>query len=76
MWKLYVLPEHQGRGIGKALLDGAIGALPAATDQLLLDVLAGNQQAIRFYRRNGFEEARRTPDRDLGDELIWMARAL
>lgn len=76
MWKLYVLPGYQGQGVGKALLDGAIGALPVGTDQLLLDVLVGNEQAIRFYRRNGFGAARSTPDRDLGDELIWMARAL
>jgi ribosomal protein S18 acetylase RimI-like enzyme len=76
MWKLYVLPEYQGRGVGKALLGGAIAALPVGTDQLLLEVLVGNEQAIRFYRRNGFEKARSTPDRDLGDELIWMARAL
>jgi ribosomal protein S18 acetylase RimI-like enzyme len=76
MWKLYVLPECQGQGVGKALLDGAIGALPVGTDQLLLDVLVGNEQAIRFYRKNGFGAPRSTPDRDLGDELIWMARAL
>ncbi|MDX6263218.1 MAG: hypothetical protein QOH84_4906 [Kribbellaceae bacterium] len=76
MWKLYVLPGFQGRGVGKALLDGAIGALPVGTDQLLLDVLVGNEQAIRFYRKNDFGEPRSTPQRDLGDELIWMARAL
>ncbi|MEV6412836.1 GNAT family N-acetyltransferase [Kribbella sp. NPDC051718] len=76
MWKLYVLPGYQRLGVGKALLDGAIAALPAGVDQLLLDVLVGNEQAIRFYRKNGFGAARSTPDRDLGDELIWMARAL
>lgn len=37
MWKLYVLPDHQGGGFG-----------PAA----------------------------RTPSRDLGEELMWMSRAL
>lgn len=73
MWKLYVLPEYQGKGVGKALLDAAITALPAGTTQLLLDVLVTNEQAIGFYRRQGFGEARSTPDRDLGDELIWMS---
>ncbi|GAA3544853.1 GNAT family N-acetyltransferase [Kribbella ginsengisoli] len=76
MWKLYVLPGYQRLGVGKALLDGAIEALPVGTEQLLLDVLVGNEQAIRFYRKNGFGEPRSTPDRDLGDELIWMAREL
>jgi ribosomal protein S18 acetylase RimI-like enzyme len=73
MWKLYVLPDHQGRGVGKALLDAAIKALPEGTTELLLDVLVTNEQAIGFYRAQGFGEAVKTPDRDLGDELMWMS---
>jgi ribosomal protein S18 acetylase RimI-like enzyme len=73
MWKLYVLPEYQGRGVGKVLLEAAIAALPDGTDQLLLDVLVGNEPAIGFYRKQGFGPAERTPDRDLGDELMWMS---
>ncbi|MGW6278089.1 N-acetyltransferase family protein [Kribbella sp. NPDC055071] len=73
MWKLYVLPDHQRSGIGKALLDAAIKALPAGTTELLLDVLITNEAAIAFYRANGFVEAANTPDRELGDELMWMA---
>ena len=72
MWKLYVLPEHQGMGIGKALLDAAIAALPEGTMELLLDVLVTNEKAIGFYRAQGFTEARATPDRDLGVDLMWM----
>ena len=72
MWKLYVLPEHQGKGIGKALLDAAIAALPEGTTELLLDVLVTNEKAIGFYRAHGFTEARATPDRDLGVDLMWM----
>ncbi|GAB2585994.1 GNAT family N-acetyltransferase [Kribbella endophytica] len=76
MWKLYVLPDHQGSGVGKALLDAAIAALPSGTTELLLDVVVGNEKAIGFYRRNGFGPAARTPSRDLGEELMWMSRAL
>ncbi|MFG1813025.1 GNAT family N-acetyltransferase [Kribbella sp. NPDC049174] len=72
MWKLYVLPDHQGKGVGKALLDAAIKALPEGTTELLLDVLVTNEKAIGFYRANGFGDAVRTPDRDLGVELMWM----
>ena len=72
MWKLYVLPEHQRHGVGKALLDGAIAALPEGTPQLLLDVLITNEPAIAFYRKHGFREPVRTPTRDLGPELTWM----
>jgi ribosomal protein S18 acetylase RimI-like enzyme len=73
MWKLYVLPQYQGKGVGKALLDGAIAALPAGTEQLLLDVLITNEPAIGFYRKHGFGTPRTTPARDLGDELMWMS---
>jgi ribosomal protein S18 acetylase RimI-like enzyme len=40
---------------------------------LLLDVLVANEQAIGFYRSQGFTEPTRTPSRDLGDDLMWMA---
>ncbi|MGH3372649.1 MAG: GNAT family N-acetyltransferase, partial [Nocardioidaceae bacterium] len=73
MWKLYVLHEQQGRGVGQDLLNAAIEALPERTDRLLLDVLKVNEAAIRFYRRNGFGPADRTPSRDLGPDLIWMS---
>ncbi len=73
MWKLYVLPEYQGKGIGKALLDGAIAALPAGTPRFLLDVLVANEQAIGFHRRYGFVEAPNPPERDLGVDLMWMS---
>ena len=72
MWKLYVLPDHQGKGVGKALLEAAIAALPDGTTELRLDVLVTNEKAIGFYRAHGFTEARVTPDRDLGDDLMWM----
>ncbi|WP_020387231.1 GNAT family N-acetyltransferase [Kribbella catacumbae] len=73
MWKLYILPEYQGQGVGKALLEAAISALPADATQLLLDVLITNEPAIRFYRKHGFVEARDLPQRDLGGELMWMS---
>ncbi|HZO69716.1 MAG TPA: GNAT family N-acetyltransferase [Kribbellaceae bacterium] len=76
MWKLYVLPEQQGRGVGRALLDRAIEALPEGTERLLLDVLVANEPAIRFYRAHGFERTDDAPSRDLGRELMWMSRDL
>ncbi|WP_405058022.1 GNAT family N-acetyltransferase [Kribbella sp. NBC_01505] len=76
LWKLYVLPDHQGKGAGKALLDAAVDALPPGTPELLLDVHVDNAQAIGFYRSYGFGEPVATPDRDLGDELCWMGLGL
>ena len=46
---IYVLPEHHGTGIAQALLDAAIGDVPA-----FLFVARGNPRATRFYERNGF----------------------
>ncbi|GAB3926267.1 GNAT family N-acetyltransferase [Kribbella albertanoniae] len=76
MWKLYVLPDQQGRGVGKALLDAAVDALPTGTPELLLDVMVDNAKAIGFYEAYGFGEPLRTPTRDLGDELKWMRLGL
>lgn len=47
---LYVRAEAYGTGLGHDLLTAAIGVDPA-----FLWVLDGNQRAITFYRRHGFE---------------------
>ena len=48
--QLFVLPEAQGRGIGRALLDFAKGQLPRG---MWLRTAAANTRARRFYERNG-----------------------
>jgi ribosomal protein S18 acetylase RimI-like enzyme len=50
LWGLYVLQSHQGLGLGRGLLEAALGDEPAS-----LWVAAENQRAIGFYRRFGFE---------------------
>lgn len=49
VWALYVRSEVYGRGVGYALLNGAIGTAAA-----YLWVLDGNHRAIAFYERQGF----------------------
>jgi len=51
---LFVLPEHRGRGVGKALL-GAVAriARQRGCGRLEWAVLDWNQSAIEFYRRVG-----------------------
>jgi GNAT superfamily N-acetyltransferase len=48
--QLYVLPGHQGLGIGRALLDVA----KTINSELTLWTFQRNASARRFYERNGF----------------------
>lgn len=50
---LYVLEKFQRRGIGSALLDRCLEALPPDR-AVVLFVLEGNGKAIRFYQKHGF----------------------
>ena len=55
--KIYLLPEAQGKGAGKALiLEVAELARKAGQKSLLLNVNKFNQKAIDFYLRIGFQE--------------------
>jgi GNAT superfamily N-acetyltransferase len=50
----YVLPSHQGRGIGAALLTHLVAQ---TTRPLLVGTWAAAEWAIRFYERHGFRLA-------------------
>ncbi len=53
---LAVQPEHQGQGVGAALLDAAIArARELGKRRLVLRVLSGNAAARRLYEGRGFE---------------------
>lgn len=72
IWKLYVLPEHQGTGAGHALMDRLITEAPAGSE-VLLEYTDGNERAARFYRRHGFVELRRDPPELNGwPDQVWM----
>lgn len=49
--QLYVHPDHQGKGIGQALLDFARSRFP---EHLWLYTLQANVNARAFYEKNGF----------------------
>lgn len=52
---LYVLPEFQGKGIGRALLSRAEQmALSAGVKEIWLGVMAQNAAALSWYRALGF----------------------
>lgn len=53
--RIYLLPGHQGKGLGLALLEQAVAIAKAAgKDYLWLGVWEKNEKALAFYRRNGF----------------------
>jgi ribosomal protein S18 acetylase RimI-like enzyme len=52
---LAVLPSHRGQGIGTRLLEALENELATiGIRDLILGVLAGNEDAIRLYRRRGY----------------------
>jgi ribosomal protein S18 acetylase RimI-like enzyme len=57
--ELVVHPEHQGKGIGSALLQDAINRADLSGLPVRLAVLRENR-AIRLYERFGFREMQRT----------------
>ena len=57
---LAVRRNARGRGLGRLLMDDALRALYARrTETLFLEVDAGNEPAVRLYRRLGFREVGR-----------------
>ncbi|MFC7550010.1 GNAT family N-acetyltransferase [Plantactinospora sp. GCM10030261] len=71
LWKLYVLPTAQGRGIGSDLLAAVIR--DASGDAVLLEYAEGNHRAARFYRDRGFREIRREAAGRFGwPAQVWM----
>jgi len=56
---IYVEPEYRGEGLGERLLDEAEAELAQrGAEAVALEVLADNEAARRFYRRQGYEPHR------------------
>lgn len=52
---LFVDPAHRDSGVGSILLDAAESALAAdGAEVVVLDVMADNERARRFYHRHGY----------------------
>ena len=73
LFQLYVDPVAQGTGLGRALLDELVGCFPDAR-RLVLEVAAGNENAIGFYSHNGFAESGRSSES--GIETVVLERAI
>ncbi len=68
--QLFILPEHQGRGIGAACMMRVIEDATALALPVRLRVLRVNGRAVAFYRRLGFRE---TGESDTHVRMEWRA---
>lgn len=76
IWKLYVLPEWQGKGVGSLLMQHAMEAIGPNHQRIVIEHMAGNERAARFYARHGFREYAREPADAYGAGYIWLERLL
>jgi ribosomal protein S18 acetylase RimI-like enzyme len=72
LWKLYVLPEYQGRAIGSALMESVVARAKEDHAQLRLSYQAGNAAAEGFYRSKGFAEIGRESGGEGIPDSVWM----
>lgn len=74
LWKLYVLPEYQGRGIGARLLERVVEGARGLYPEIRAAYLDGHLSARGFYAHKGFVEVEREPGSGGLPGNIWMAR--
>jgi len=53
--RIFILPEHQGRGIGARLMREILAAATRESKCVRVQVLRVNHAGIRFYERLGFQ---------------------
>jgi ribosomal protein S18 acetylase RimI-like enzyme len=61
LFQLYVLPSHQGSGVGSRLLEDVENRF-ADAKSIRLEVEEANLQARRFYERKGFAQTDRSEE--------------
>lgn len=66
---LFVAPDHQGRGVGTALLDAAAELTP---EPLNLKTLSTNAAALMWYERRGFRVTGGHADVWKGAAVFWI----
>jgi GNAT superfamily N-acetyltransferase len=70
VWALFLDEAHEGRGIGRALLDAALaGLVTAGHRQAWLSTGAGTR-AERFYRAHGWRDM----GRELDGQIVFVKR--
>jgi len=65
VWALFIHPDHEGKGIGKALLSLLLTWYFAQTNETIWLSTAPNSRATAFYRRFGWTETGITQTREI-----------
>ncbi|MBI5151315.1 MAG: GNAT family N-acetyltransferase [Candidatus Pacebacteria bacterium] len=68
LFRLYVLPTSQRKGIGQLLLEDVMSHYPDAR-RMQLHVETFNPKGLAFYNKNGFKEIKREQEK-VGNETI------
>jgi GNAT superfamily N-acetyltransferase len=78
IYKLYLDPRYQGKGLGPRMIAAVIDALPSGVGRLCVEHFAGNIRAASFYEREGFavERVERSGAGTSGLDIVWRVRAL
>jgi ribosomal-protein-alanine N-acetyltransferase len=72
-----VLPEFRRKGIGSKLMEESLIFLSRKVDHVKLQVRVSNTEAIRFYKKFGFEETGFIPNYYLdGEDALIMSKKL
>lgn len=72
LWKLYVLPSHQGKGVGSQLLEQVAQIAHERASDLITECEAHNERAIAFYAAQGFQQTGQQTS-EFG-QIIWWRR--
>lgn len=56
LWEFHVAASHRGRGIGRQMMDALVERVRArGLEMIVVETSSANIDAIRFYRKVGFE---------------------
>jgi GNAT superfamily N-acetyltransferase len=72
VWKIYVVPERQGTGLGRTLLTATLDLVPPGQD-VLIEFVRGNERARALYESLGFVPEREEPG-EHGTTTCWYRR--
>lgn len=70
IWALFLDAGHEGRGIGRALLDAALAELTAAGHRQAWLTTGAGTRAERFYRAHGWRDM----GRELDGQIVFVKR--